>query len=30
MSLLCALWEYLAETADGIVHGLGSLIPPNG
>ncbi len=30
MSLLYALWEFLAETADGITSELGSIIPPSG
>ncbi len=30
MSLLYALWEFLAEKADGIANDLGSIVPPNG
>ncbi len=30
MALLYALWEFLAEKADGITNGLASVIPPNG
>ncbi len=30
MSLLLEIWEYLAETADGIVNNFGPFLPPNG